>query len=293
MSKSLLEGIGVKFFYLFFPIILFLSTGFAVAQDIPVDVDRVNMKLADDEIAITFFSLPSGEATIIQHANAGNIMVNTGGPLTRKDLENLLYLYNIHSLNAIILTKNHSEYNSNLDWVIQKFHVKEIIIGKNSNLPSRKKVSHKNTVWKQNEHYEILPNLIITVLHDNSDHLGKKGMDLLFKYGKHHILYMSTVDKTIEYELVKQNLSDVNILKVADFALAEGTSKVFLNHVDPQVAIIFKKKGNLPSQDILNRLQDAWIDIYQTYQYGNISIKCSYDHYEIITLPLNDELYYK
>lgn len=271
----------MKKFVVLLPFMVLFLVGFI--RDTPVHVARVNLKLSDNEIAITFLALSNGEATLIQHAEAGNILLNTGGPGTREELKELLRMYNITDLHSVIMTNDQKEYNHNLDWVVSNYSVDEVIVGSESPRLVAKLNYPKVTYWGVGEHYELLPNLIVHVVHEHHN-ARQNGIDISLKYGNHHILYMSSADITIERALAKLDLKDVNILKVADFASNIGTSQTLLDSVDPQVAVIFKKKGSLPSQDVLERLHDTWIDIYQTSQYGNVSIKFGPNKYDIITI---------
>ncbi|UTW69721.1 hypothetical protein KHA80_01185 [Anaerobacillus sp. HL2] len=107
---------------------------------------------------------------------------------------------------------------------------------------------------------------------------------IVFSYGKQTLLYMGIADKQIEKELIETYALKSTILKVADFGSDKGTTQRFLDEVDPQVAILFKRNGSVVSEMVLERLQETWIDIAQTHRLGTVSIKCHNDDYEIITI---------
>lgn len=260
---------------------MFLLLGFI--RETPVHVAKVNLKLSNNEIAITFLALSNGEATLIQHAEAGNVLINTGGPGTKDELKQLFNMYNITDLRSIVITNDRPEYKHNLEWIAKNYKVDEVFVGNKAPSYVEKLDVPKITFINKGDHLELLPHLMIHILHVQRPHYE---IDMSLKYGDNRVLYMTTANSTIEKAIAKKELKDVNvnILKVADFASNIGTSQLLLDSIDPQVAIIFKKKGTLPSKDVLERLNDMWTDIYQTNRYGNVSIKFSPSQYDIITI---------
>jgi competence protein ComEC len=252
--------------------------------NLAADIDKVNLNLKEGEIAVTFLDLPSGEATLIQDANGENILINTGGPSTSKQLDKILQKYNVSSFKAVIITKYDKYYTSNLPWILKKYTVDKIITG--SKIFDGQDEEDKIMKWAAGEKHEILPNTMIQILHDSKDKNERQGMDFSLRYGRNHFLFMTSADHEVENQLKRMTLSDVDILKIADFGSKIGTTQPFLEYVDPHVAVIFSKKGMMPSEDVMERLYESWIDIYQTKQFGNITIKCDEKHYEIITISL-------
>ncbi len=273
----------------FFLLCVIISSVFLTAlssNDIPTDIEKVDLKLKEDQMALTFLDLPSGEATLIQHGNGKTILINTGGPATTGQLNELLNMYNITHIDTVILTKKNNEYNSNMDWLASNYVIGNFIVGEHSTEPFVK--DKKNVIkWKKGDKHTLLPDLTIHVIQESEDIEGSLGMDLLLTYGNHKVLYMTSSNIEIEKQLLNEmDLSDVDIIKVPEFASKKGTSESFIEHVDPQVAIIFQKRGVPLSQGVIERLQETWIDIYLTKQLGNISIKCNKNDYEIITISV-------
>ena len=194
-------------------------------------------------------------------------------------------MYGISKIKSIIITKVDQEYTSNFKWLTDHFKETTIITGYHSQpLLEGEKIQ----TWKTGDQIKILPGLELNIIQESTNKdSSSSGMDLLFSFGEHKLLYMTSSNKMIEKSILNEyDLSSVNILKIGDFASSTGTSQRFLEHVDPQVAVIFQKKGALPSQDVIERLQETWIDIYLTKQFGNISLKCTNKDYEIITLSI-------
>lgn len=277
-----------KFMLLILALQLFATAGFSRKPYVPAEIESIDIKLAEDEMAVTFFDLKSGEATLIQHGNGENILINTGGPGTSRQLKSLIAKYKVDKLKSVIVTKDDPEYTANLKWLAENFKVDEFVVGSTaSELAQQITAYGANNVqkWMKGNVLQKMPGLELAVLHEEYVNPGTEGLDLSLKFGKLKMLYMSTNDPAIEKKLVQEKLSKINVLKVAEFANS-GTSQAFLEYVDPQIAVIFRKKGVPPGQDVFERLQETWIDIYQTKQFGNITIKCTPDRYEVITISL-------
>lgn len=251
---------------------------------VPVDIEKVDLQLTEEECAIIFLDLSNGEATLIQNGNGESILINTGGPGTEKELKQLLNMYNVSALNALIITKEDADYTSNIKWIIDTLKVDTIITGSHSS--TQFTLSDRNVMkWKAESEYPVLPGIKAKVLNEAENYTGLIGMDLLVDFGENKILYMASADKEIEKTLINQEvLKDVDVLKVADFAREEGTSQAFIENIDPKVAVIFRKNNTNPSQDVIERLYETWIDIYQTEQIGNVIVKCTSENFEVITI---------
>ncbi|WP_246942126.1 ComEC/Rec2 family competence protein [Bacillus pinisoli] len=262
--------------------VVIMLTGFQDHQDIPTKIEKVDLKLMGDEIAFTFINLPDGESTVIQNGKGEAILINTGNDNSKAQLKKTLDLYGVTSIQKIIITRLGEDYIGNLDWLVKEYAVKSVAVPSSitkEDLPINIPLENWDVGKK-----ELLPGLQANVLQVTDQ---EKSMNISMKFGDHRFLFMSIASKVLEQELINQNtLKDVNIIKVAEFADNNGTSQELLEAVDPQIAIIFNKQSLYPSADVLERLQNTWIDIYYTKQFGNVTIRCTENHYEVITLTV-------
>lgn len=254
--------------------------------EIPTEIEKVDLKLSNKELAITFLKLSSGEATLIQHGNGENVLINTGGPETQSELESLLKMYNVSLIKSIIITKEDPEYQSNLEWLSKRYPTSKVVIGKQFTPPAFLPKERIST-WQKDETHEIVPILKAKVIHEGPSSDGLQSFDLFLEMGRHYLLYMSTGNINAEIALLtNKELAKVNIIKIPNFAQSDGSSQDFIEHIDPQVAIIFTKKNQNPSPDVMERLRETWIDTYMTKQFGNITIKANENEYEVITISI-------
>jgi competence protein ComEC len=259
---------------------LFLSQ----TPSVLAEVESIDLNLKQDEMALTFFSLSDGEAALLQHPNGENILINTGGENTRKELDYFLRLFGVKNISAIIMTMDDQCCNQNLDWLVKQFGVRKIFTGTayadhiKKHLRNRIEIQTLSKGMKE----QIVPDVLSEILHEN-----EQGMDFSIKFFEHRIFFMNSTGDHVEKSLLKQQLSDANIVKIPEFGRENSISKSLIQHMDPQMAVIFHSKTIKPSPDLFELLNDAWIDVYYTKNHGTITIKFTNLHYE--TIKINDE----
>ncbi|MCD8510702.1 MAG: hypothetical protein LRY73_13075 [Bacillus sp. (in: Bacteria)] len=124
---------------------------------------------------------------------------------------------------------------------------------------------------------------------EERDGYDEGGCALFVRHHGQRLLYMTIADSFVEEQLVHEYDLKSTMFKVPDFGSDRGTSEYLLNEVDPQVAVIFRNGEAQPSSYVLERLQETWIDIYQTSRIGTITIKCNNEDYEVITVRPSKE----
>jgi competence protein ComEC len=253
----------------------------------PVEVEGVDVNLKRNELAFTFFSLTDGEAALIQHANGENILVNTGGKGTVKELERLLNLFHVKTISAVILTSD--EGKANLEKLIKKYKVNQIVPGASANhtlaenvIPADVKVA----LWEQGVLQKLMPGLTAEVVYDGREE--NEGTDISFQFFHHQILYVSSASHQSEQVFLGKSLKNVNIVKLPQYAAKGSFSDLLIEHLDPQLAIIFKSNSIKPDPDLVEMLHEAWIDVYFTKQHGTVTIKLTDSNYDVITILSKD-----
>jgi len=277
----------VKYINLILFIFLTLFTSGWTSENVRTNIEKINVKLSEDEIAITFLDLSNGEASLIHIPNGEFFLVNTGGNGTKEELKEYLEVYEVKKLTGIIITKQDILYTSNLDWLIQQFSDVQIIQGAHN----KQEYSKNNIVkWENQKTYKLSSLLAAEVIHEDQISEKSLGMDVLFRFGNHQVLFMTSANSELEHQMLSNKVLPItNILKVPEFGHAKGSGEKFVNHVNPQIAIIFHKKGSLPSSDVLERLNSSWIDIYYTKQFGSVTIKCTQTDYEVFPISLKSD----
>ena len=252
----------------------------------------IDLNLSENEVAYTYFDLTSGEATLIQSGKDGNVLIGTGEKSSEQELAKRLKMFHVDTIDSLVIINNQPEYIGNLEWILNHFTVRNIFVPSEIEKEITKRFMLENGVvvgWSNGDKQEILPGLFTEVLYAGEHGAFETGFVLSFMYGDQRTLYMGVADEEMERNLIEDFYLKSAILKVAEFGSPLGTSKAFLEEVDPQVAILFQKEGSLPSETVLERLQETWIDIYQTNKNGTVTIKFTESDYEILTVHLDEQ----
>ncbi|WLR53064.1 hypothetical protein LC040_09315 [Bacillus tianshenii] len=267
----------------FLIIICFLMLPFIAGAEEETVIEKVDLNLKENEIVVTFLDLSSGEAILVQTGKGETILINTGGPHTGEELLDRLEMFNVLKFDAVILTNVDREYAANVDWLQKSYMIERLVVPQvfKQQWINDFAVQHDNTeYWTINSVEKVLPHMVMRVV----DMQATGGMSLYFSYGKHDFLLMGKADKAGEEALLKRAPLNAEILKVAEFAKEGGTSQDFLEKTDPHVAVIFHERKKMPSSAVLERLNETWIDIYETRQFGNVSFRCDAENYEVVTI---------
>ena len=91
------------------------------------NVESIDLKLKDHEIAVTFLGLDDGEATLIQGSNGENILVNMGGEETITELRDLLKTFGVKEISTLVITNRQNLFIDQITQFISKYKVKQLI----------------------------------------------------------------------------------------------------------------------------------------------------------------------
>jgi competence protein ComEC len=280
---------------IFFAIIIFNSGPFTEDEDFVManrNIEEIDLNLRDNEAVFSFLELSSGESTLIQNSAGKTVLLNTGAKESRDEIQMHMDIFKIKSIDYLILT-NLSEYHTgNVSWLVDEIGVKKIVVASGMESRVKELLGNKNSeIITVSEGSKITPfeNLTFQFLYSGTN-VNDGALALSMLYGKINILYMGISDASIEKMLAKKyDLKNTQILKVGYFGSEEGTSQQFLESVDPQVAIIFTKRNKLPSQEVMERLEGYWIDVFQPNNQGIVLIKCTKEYYDVTIIPTREE----
>jgi beta-lactamase superfamily II metal-dependent hydrolase len=257
------------------------------------NVESIDLNLKDHEIAVTFFGLEDGEATLIQGSNGENILVNTGGKETSKDLSEILKTYDVEEVSTLIITNRQNLFVDQLTQIIPKYNVKKLISTpeitneiKNMTAPF---TELEVIPWNEGTTQVLFPDLSAEVLFAGQGE--DEGIDFSLQFFKHCIFWMASSSDHAEESLLKKPLDDVTIFKVPNWAKEDSLSEKLIQYVNPQISILFESEQYQPDPDIIYELQDTWSEVFFTKKHGTITIKFTENNYEVFTFPVEKEDY--
>ncbi|MTT32619.1 hypothetical protein GMB86_11440 [Terrilactibacillus sp. BCM23-1] len=223
---------------------------------------EVVIHFKNDQIAISFLKLSNGEATLIQEANR-TTLINTGAKSSRNELFNWLDKYGVKKIDALIITKVGRLYTGNKDILVKKYHIKQYI--------APKLISKDQTFSK----LKNIGKLKIDVMNERPE-----GANLLLSYGRKHMYYLS-----VPFEWTNKKTPQANIIKIDHFGLKSRLDSTWINQLDPEMVVIFKKKGYRASPELCRQLQSNFIDVYNLMETGTVLILLSPNDYRVYSIP--------
>lgn len=245
---------------------------------VPSEITAEDLLMSDDEAVFVFFSLPDGEAMLIQSGDGRAFLVNTGSSISEKYLLEQMNQLGIKHLDGLILTNQDKFTCGNVNRLMKRYNVKRItyshtlspLCAQDTGVSTREK-------WSQGETHKLTQWLTVRVLPAQK----QEDMSLLFQYGKTSILYLASGDLSVEEKLLNSYPIKAEIIKVGDYARTQSPSAALLEKVDPHVALIYPLKGVNPNVSLLERLDESWIDVYQLKKVGTTSIHCTLEDYDL------------
>ncbi|MGR3764803.1 hypothetical protein [Rossellomorea sp. NS-SX7] len=251
-----------------------------------VKVPELDLNLEQNEYAISFLPLKSGEVAVLHLPSGENFLINTG-PLSQiKELNYYLNQINIKEIKAIIFTEEAEIYTDTLYELMKKYSIKELIAGGSfSGMLVESKVAVVQSL-KEGDVYPLSSELALEVIHEGNE--KQEGLDFSLTFFQHRFLWLSSQSKHAESVFLTKPLKNVNIVKIPLHSRTECISDPLIKHIDPQTALLYRSKEKLLNGDLLEAINEAWIDLYLTGQHGLITIKFNRSNYEVLTFEQDD-----
>ncbi|RIL92767.1 MBL fold metallo-hydrolase, partial [Staphylococcus equorum] len=180
----------------------------------------------------------------------------------------------------------HIDHMGELNSLIEKYPVKNIIINKKSyhlkELKSLVNICKSYNIklldFKSMQSFSLnkakikLLDATITTSND----LNEQSIITLIEYDKFKILLMGDASKNNEQLLLnKYHLENIDILKVGHHGSKTSSSASFIDTLQPKISLISVGRNNrykLPNKEIVERLKSINSQVLQTSENGEISI---------------------
>lgn len=252
---------------------------------------------------VVFIDVGQGDAILIKLPfNRGNYLIDTGGNVVfpieewkkkRKTFNTgedvivpLLKSKGIHHLDKLILTHADADHTGSASEVIQNFQVKEVVIGTDSEEFYRDKDSIQSALSKNIPIKRVKKGDLWTVddatfyiLHpyQKSEDANDSSIVIFAKIGGLTWLFTGDASESVEQELIKEFPKlRVDILKVGHHGSKTSSSKDFLEHIQPKVAVISVGKDNRyghPHHQVLEEMEKLETSILRTDMEGALTYK--------------------
>ncbi|CAN7348131.1 hypothetical protein [Rossellomorea sp. LjRoot5] len=252
-------------------------------------VPKVDLHVSQEEYAISFLPVQKGEVAVLHLASGNHYLINTG---TYKDRRQLYYYFNqihIDNIKGLIITEKSEVDGRMIAELVEKFGIEEIVAGKSLEPFMPKQVSRFIHTIQEDQTFAFSDELTMRAVHEGNE--KSEGLDFSITFFQYRFLWMSSQSSHAEGVLLKKPLENVNIVKLPVPAKTEGMSPKLLKHVDPQTAILYRSKERFLNSEMLEAINEAWIDLYLTGQHGLIAVKINRRNYEVLTFDQEDGVF--
>lgn len=192
-----------------------------------------------------------------------------------------LYHQGIYEIDAIFLTHDDLDHTGSLEFLVEDFRVKELIISEFhpidqalSTLISKHNIhlTRINEAVSLNRKGQVFH--VLSPIEDKGDS-NENSLVIYSKLGSQNFLFTGDASKKVEREILARYPSiEVDVLKVGHHGSNTSTDPLFLKESHVKVGLISagrKSRYGHPTKEVLENLLDENIQVFQTPKHGAVS----------------------
>lgn len=244
---------------------------------------------------VHFIDVGQGDSILIETPTNKTILIDGGPPEAGNKVVSYLNDRGVNTIDLIIATHPDKDHIGGLPAVLRNFHVKKIVdTGKihvtKTYYNYTKEIRKQGIpveIAKVNNQIRMDPLVQIDILNANKKIKSNNQSSIALKvsYGEVDFLLLSDIEKKQEKNIQKRYNIEAEILKIAHHGSKTSSSELFLQAVNPQVAILTYSKENKyghPVDRVIENLYDTDALIYSTAAFGDLVIKTNGDYYFVM-----------
>ncbi|WP_047981073.1 ComEC/Rec2 family competence protein [Ornithinibacillus contaminans] len=254
------------------------------------------------KMEVHFINVGQGDSMFIQTPNNKNILIDGGPPKAGKKVVQYLKDLGIETLDLIIATHPDRDHIGGLPAVMKAFEVKRILdsgklhvtITYANYMNEIRKQEIPMTVAKVGKYIPLDSLLDIRILnaYGKRKNNNQSSIALKLSYNDIDFLFLGDIEDKQEKEIAKKFDVRSEIIKIAHHGSKTSSSSKFLEHVDPDVAVLTYSKYNdfgHPVNRVIEKLFELNAEIYSTAVYGDLVVHTDGENYFIFPqkTPLN------
>ncbi len=247
-------------------------------------------------LEITFIDVGQGDSALIETPEGETILIDGGEFDTYSShLEPFLDSKDIDKVDTAVVTHYHSDHSGGIYELADRGKVAKLVLPEyedtdttRSDLETAAKATRTEIEYISKGDFlkNDCKDLTIEVLHPKAGGLSgnnfhnNSSLVLWVKYFDTSFLITGDIEARAEKEIIKTYDVECDVLKVPHHGSSTSSSKNFLDAADPTYAIISAGTDNPyghPHYEVLDRLENDDIRIYNTSDDGNITFYVDYD----------------
>lgn len=250
----------------------------------------------EPDLKIHFIDAGEGDAILIEAANAETALVDAGNLITGFKVVEYLKEKDIQNIDYLIFTHPHPDHIGGAFWVAQMMDADKIY-DNGDDLTEAGKLSDLYRWYEElvrtDKNYRVLKakdilslgEVILNVIWPPQplpfSNFNANSLVIMVEYGEFRCLLTGDLTIQAERKLLEQSVGlKADVLKVGHHGASDASGEEFLKAVSPHLAVISVNKDNIhgyPSVSVLERLQNAGIEIYRTDKNGDILLTAQPD----------------
>lgn len=269
----------------------------------------VNILYTSSLLEVHFINVGQGDCIFIQTPGKENILIDGGGTVFndydvgKNKVIPYLRRKGIQKIDMMFLTHPDLDHLEGLVSILKEMSVDKVFdteltcesmtyLEFLSLIQENKDISYYKI--KAGDIIEINKNLNIFVLNPDKSNCYSSEADfnnnsivLKLQYKNANFLFTGDIEKEIEVKLLSEDIClESDILKVAHHGSSSSSYGIFLETVNPEVAVISVGDNNFghPDSDVVNRLENVCQRVFRTDLNGTILVKSDGNKYYINTL---------
>lgn len=242
--------------------------------------------MADNfDMSVHFIDVGKADSIYIKCKDK-NILIDAGEKSTSNIVNEYLKKQNVKKLDLVIATHPHSDHIGGMPKVIEEFEISKIMMPELTinDIPTSRSYEKLLKALKNKNLNADLPSLgsefklgelsIQTFAPIKQyEKVNNNSIVVKITYKSKSFLFTGDAEKESESDMINSgaNLS-ADVLKIGHHGSKTSTSPAFLNHINPEFAVICvgEDQHNLPKKATIDRLKNKNIKIFRTDIHGTV-----------------------
>lgn len=249
-------------------------------------------------LRVHFINVGQADATLFEYTADGEDyrILFDAGHWQEKDVVDYLQAYEIDHIDIMIGSHPHADHIGQMDSILETIDVSEVwlsgdVLSSQTFLNVMDAIEASEADYHEpraGEVYDVGP-LEVKVL--NPDELTgdvhEGSISVLFSYGQTSFLLTGDAEEQTEQAMIDRGYDlGADVLKLGHHGSSTSTIPAFLQAVNPSVAIVSAGIDNdygHPHREVVDRVIEADIELYATYEHGTIVIESDGETLQIVT----------
>ncbi|GGF19182.1 competence protein ComEC [Halobacillus andaensis] len=250
------------------------------------------------ELTAHFIDAGQADSTLLEFEDNGQpvrILIDAGN-WNSDNVINYLHSRNIEQIDIAVGTHPDADHIGQMDQVISRFNVGEVWMSGNEStsetyervLDSIESSGTEYDEPRAGDTFDIGPLTIETLYPETvTGNTNRESLSFKMSYGEVDFLFTGDAEAEEESRMLNGAANvEAEILQLGHHGSSTSTSAAFLQAVDPEAAIYSAGESNQyghPSAEVVQRVQEAGIELYGTDVHGTVEVTTDGENYDITT----------